>query len=63
MARKPSFEPGRKIVVVHAVRPQMWRRLITHLRFAAETEHNLRDAPHLNLLRALGNSIAPMVPI
>ena len=28
----------------------------------AEAEHDLRDAPHLDLLRALGNAIAAMVP-
>src|SRR5438552_3014177 len=30
---------------------------------AAKTEHHLCDAPHLYLLRAFGNSIAPMMPV
>src|SRR5580704_3756900 len=30
---------------------------------ASEAEHHLGDAPHLYLLRAFGNSIAPVMPI
>src|SRR5277367_425933 len=38
-------------------------RSFLRFRSAAETEKNLRDAPHLNFLRALRDAIPPMMAI
>src|ERR1700680_818788 len=52
--------------LMHYVRRRgacLFARTVARPAPAAETEHHLRDAPHLYLLRAFGNSIASMMPV